>query len=126
MKYISTRDSSKEYSFEQVFIKGLADDGGLFIPKSLKKLSNEELNLLSKLSYQDLAKKIIFPFIGNFMSEIELLDTIKKSYSVFRKNNAVSLIKIGEINVLELFHVLIYFIYDFKKYSIAIFLSRNI
>jgi threonine synthase len=104
MKYISTRDSSKEYSFEQVFIKGLADDGGLFIPKSLKKLSNEELNLLSKLSYQDLAKKIIFPFIGNFMSEIELLDTIKKSYSVFRKNNAVSLIKIGEINVLELFH----------------------
>ena len=28
MKYISTRNNSKEYSFEQVFIKGLADDGG--------------------------------------------------------------------------------------------------
>ena len=41
MKYISTRDNSKEYSFEQVFIKGLADDGGLFIPKKIKKYSNE-------------------------------------------------------------------------------------
>ncbi len=28
MKYVSTRDNSKEYSFEDVFIKGLADDGG--------------------------------------------------------------------------------------------------
>ena len=78
MKYISTRDNSKEYSFEQVFIKGLADDGGLFIPKSLKKFTNDELNSLSKLNYQDLAKKIILPFIGNFMSENELSEIIKK------------------------------------------------
>ena len=104
MKYISTRNNSKEYSFEQVFIKGLADDGGLFIPKSLKKFSNDELNSLSKLNYQDLAKKIIFPFIGDFMSESELSEIIKKSYSVFRKDDVVNLIKIGDINVLELFH----------------------
>ena len=44
MKYISTRNSSKEYNFEQIFIKGLADDGGLFVPKSLKKFNNDELN----------------------------------------------------------------------------------
>ena len=104
MKYISTRNNSKEYSFEQVFIKGLAEDGGLFIPKSLKKFSNDELNSLSKLNYQDLAKKIIFPFIGDFMSENELAEIIKKSYSVFRKNNVVNLNKIDDINVLELFH----------------------
>ena len=104
MKYISTRNNSKEYSFEQVFVKGLADDGGLFIPKSLKKFSNDELNLMSKLSYQELAKKVIFPFIGDFMSENELSDIIKKSYSVFRKDNTINLIKIGDTNVLELFH----------------------
>jgi len=34
MKYISTRNSSKTFEFKDVFIKGLADDGGLFIPKS--------------------------------------------------------------------------------------------
>jgi len=104
MKYISTRDNSKEYSFEEVFIKGLADEGGLFVPKSLKKFTNDEMNSLSKLSYQELAKKIIFPFIGDFMSESELSEIIKKSYSVFRKENTVNLIKIGDINVLELFH----------------------
>ena len=104
MKYISTRDNSKEYSFEQVFIKGLADDAGLFVPKSLKKFTNDELNSLSKLSYQDLAKKIIFPFIGNFMSESELSKIIKNSYSVFRKDEVVNIIKVGDINVIELFH----------------------
>jgi threonine synthase len=104
MEYISTRNNLKEYSFEEVFIKGLADDGGLFIPKSLKRYSEEELKTLSTLSYQDLAKKIVFPFIGDFMSKNELSDIVDKSYSVFRKDNAVNLIKIGDTKVLELFH----------------------
>ena len=52
MKYVSTRDNSKEYSFEDVFIKGLADDGGLFVPTSLKKYSSEELQKLKKLNYK--------------------------------------------------------------------------
>ena len=46
MRYVSTRDNSKEYSFEDVFIKGLADDGGLYVPKSLKKFSSDELSEL--------------------------------------------------------------------------------
>ena len=104
MKYISTRDNSKEYSFEQVFIKGLADEGGLFIPRNIKKYSETELKLLSNLSYQDLAKKIIYPFLGDFMSKNELSDIVDKSYSVFRKDNAVDLVKIGDVNLLELFH----------------------
>jgi threonine synthase len=104
MKYISTRDNSKEYTFEQVFIKGLADDGGLFIPNSLKKFTHDELNLLRKLNYQDLAKKIIFPFIDDFMSESELANIVDKSYSVFRKDNVVDLVALGNIRVLELFH----------------------
>tara|TARA_B110001452_G_scaffold181794_1_gene152671 strand:+ start:198 stop:1574 length:1377 start_codon:yes stop_codon:yes gene_type:complete len=104
MKYISTRDSSKEYTFEEVFIKSLADDGGLFIPKLIKKYSEEEIKILSTLSYKDLAKKIILPFIGNFMSKEELSDIVDKSYSVFRKDNAVELIELDETKVLELFH----------------------
>ena len=104
MKYISTRNSSKEYSFEEVFVKGLADDGGLFVPKSLKKFKNEELISMSKLNYQNLAKEIIYPFIGDFMSEDELSVIINKSYSTFRKENTVNLINIGDKRLLELFH----------------------
>ena len=72
MKYISTRDNSKEYNFEQVFIKGLADDGGLFVPKEVKKYSAKQIDALSNLSYQNLAKEIIYPFIGDFMTVNEL------------------------------------------------------
>ena len=43
MKYISTRNGLKEFNFTEVFIKGLADDGGLYVPKSLKRYSKEEL-----------------------------------------------------------------------------------
>ena len=104
MEYISTRNSSKTFNFKEVFIKGLADDGGLFIPKSLNKFSEAEIDSFKKLSYQDLAKKIIFSFIGDFMSENDLSRIIDKSYSVFREKNVVKLIKVGDRSVLELFH----------------------
>ena len=104
MNYVSTRNNSKSLKFKDVFIKGLADDGGLFIPESLHKYSNKDLNKFKKLEYKELAKKIIYPFIGDFMSEKDLSKIIDKSYSVFRKKNVVDLVKIGNRSVLELFH----------------------
>ena len=104
MKYISTRNNKKTFEFKDVFIKGLADDGGLFIPESLTKYSETEINSFAKLEYSDLAKKIISTFIGDFMSENDLSNIIDKSYSVFRKKNVVNLIKVGDRSVLELFH----------------------
>ena len=104
MKYISTRNNKKTFEFKDVFIKGLADDGGLFIPESLRKYSETEISNFTKLEYNDLAKKIISNFIGDFMSENDLSNIIDKSYSVFRKKNVVNLVKVGDRSVLELFH----------------------
>jgi len=104
MDYISTRNSSNSFKFKDVFIKGLADDGGLFVPKSLHKYNQKDLIEFKNLEYKELAKKIIHPFIGDFMSENDLSKTIDKSYSVFRKKNVVDLVKIGDRSVLELFH----------------------
>ncbi|MDA9650534.1 threonine synthase [Candidatus Pelagibacter sp.] len=104
MKYISTRNSKETFEFKEVFIKGLADDGGLFIPQSLNKYSATEINSFRKLEYNDLAKKIISIFIGDFMSENDLGKIIDKSYSVFRTKNVVNLIEVGNRSVLELFH----------------------
>ena len=104
MNYVSTRNSSDIFKFKDVFIKGLADDGGLFIPKSLHKYSQNDLIEFKNLEYKELAKKIIYPFIGDFMSENDLGKIIDKSYSVFRKKNVVDLIKVGDRSVLELFH----------------------
>jgi len=104
MDYVSTRNSSNSFKFEDVFIKGLADDGGLFIPKTLHTFSQKDLLEFKDLEYKELAKKIIYPFIGDFMSEDDLNKIIDKSYSVFRKKNVVDLVKIGDRSVLELFH----------------------
>jgi len=104
MNYVSTRNGTKSFKFEDVFVKGLADDGGLFIPKSLHKYSQQELLELKNLEYKDLAKKIIQPFIGDFMSENDLSKIIDKSYSVFRKKNVVDFVRVGDRSVLELFH----------------------
>ncbi len=104
MEYVSTRNSSNNFKFKDVFIKGLADDGGLYIPKSLHKYNQKDLDSFKDLEYSDLAKKIIYPFIGDFISENDLGKLVDKSYSVFREKNVVNLIKIGDRSVLELFH----------------------
>ena len=104
MNYVSTRNNSEFLKFKDVFIKGLADDGGLFVPESLHEYSNEDLNKFKNLDYNELAKKIIYPFIGDFMSEKDLSRIIDKSYSVFRKKDVVDLVKVGNRSVLELFH----------------------
>ena len=104
MKYISTRSKEKEYSFGEVFLKGLADDGGLYVPKSLKKYSKEELLKLKNLNYNELSTEIISQFSADFISREELLSLIKKSYSTFREKEVVKLSNVGVTKLLELYH----------------------
>jgi len=104
MNYISTRNNQKNFTFKEVFLKGLADDGGLFVPKSIKQYKKEELDNLKDLSYNDLAAEIIYPFIGDFMSKDDLISMISKSYSNFRSDDVVKISNLGSLKVLELFH----------------------
>ena len=104
MIYVSTRDNSKEFSFEEVFIKGLADDGGLYVPKSLKKYNSQELSKFKNLNYNEISTEIINQFSSDFISKKELSYLIKKSYSKFRENEVVKISNIGELKLLELFH----------------------
>ena len=104
MKYISTRNGSKEFNFTEVFIKGLADDGGLFIPKTIPAISEQDLLRLRKLNYKDLAKEIIFLFCGETIRKDELSNIVEKSYSKFNEKNVVKITDIGENKILELYH----------------------
>ena len=60
MEYISTRNTKKSFSFKDVFLNGLASDGGLFVPKLIPVYNTNDLEKLKNLSYRDLATKIIF------------------------------------------------------------------
>ena len=104
MEYISTRNAQKIFSFKDVFLKGLAPDGGLFVPKKIPLYTFQELEKLRNLSYNELAVKIILKFCSDEFSEAETNDLVKNSYKNFRVNNVVMIKKLGKVNLLELFH----------------------
>jgi len=104
MEYVSTRNTKKVFSFKDVFLKGLAPDGGLFVPKKIPLITSEEFKQLSSLSYTDLAAKIIVKFCSDEFSEDEIKKLVKKSYKNFRTDNVVKMNKFEKINLLELFH----------------------
>ena len=104
MKYFSTRNKSLKFSFKDIFLRGLAPDGGLFLPSEIKQYSQSELKNLSKLSYVDLATEIIFNFCKEDINKDQLKILIEKAYSNFKSKEVVELKKVGNYNLLELYH----------------------
>ena len=104
MEYKSTRNSQKKFSFKDVFLKGLAPDGGLFVPEKILSFTSQELKKFKNLSYEELAVKIILKFCYNEFNEKEVKDLVRSSYKNFRVKDVVTIKKLGEINLLELFH----------------------
>ena len=104
MEYISTRNTENSFSFKDVFLKGLASDGGLIDPKENPIFSKEDLEELKNLSYNELAAKIVSKFCNNEFNQKEIREIIENSYKSFRVKNVVAIKKIGKLNLLELFH----------------------
>ena len=104
MNYFSTRDKSLKFSFKDIFLRGLAPGGGLFLPSEIKSYNKADLKKLSELNYNELATEIIYNFCSNEINKDELNLLIKKSYSSFKENEVVKLKKIGDINLLELYN----------------------
>ena len=104
MNYVSTRNNKNELNFKDVFIKGLADDGGLFVPKNVKSLKSEDFDKLRNLSYNDLACEILNLFCSDFINKKDLKTIITKSYSTFREKEVVKISNLGSIKLLELYH----------------------
>ena len=104
MKYCSTRDKKLNFDFKEIFLRSLAPDGGLFIPKQIKKFSSGELKKMKRLNYIDLATEVVSTFCVPTFSKQQLKTLIKKSYKNFKKKDIVSLIELDKINLLELYH----------------------
>lgn len=104
-RYLSTRGGSYHLSFEEVVLKGLANDGGLFIPEEIPRL---ELDENSDYTFEDLTFKIFSLYISP--SEIppgDLKTIIASSYSTFRTPSVTPTITLDstrQIHLLELFH----------------------
>ncbi|KOS22309.1 Threonine synthase [Escovopsis weberi] len=102
--YLSTRGEDVGLSFEEVVLKGLASDGGLYLPQQLPKASAWES--WKDLSFPDLAFEIMSLYISH--SEIppaDLKGIIARSYATFRAPETTPLVHLQDNHyLLELFH----------------------
>ncbi len=72
MKYISTRDplGSEKISSAEAIKKGLAPDGGLYMPQSFPSLGNDDIKKLIPLSYQNRAEYILSKFLDDYDAKL--------------------------------------------------------
>ena len=103
MKFVSTRGLAKEFEASEAVIKGLCDDGGLFIPTSFPKLS-VSLDELTNMDYKQVAYVVLKEFFTDYTEE-ELKNCINNAYdSKFDTDEIAPLVKKGNEYFLELFH----------------------
>ena len=101
--YKSTRDAEKTVTASQAILKGLADDGGLFVPVLIPKLP-VSLGELKEMTYQEIAYTVMKEFLTDFTEE-ELKSCIAKAYdSKFDTEEIAPLAKVEDAYYLELFH----------------------
>ena len=101
--YRSTRDDSVRVTASQAILKGLAPDGGLFVPESIPSL-DKSLEELSKMSYKEVAYEVMKLMLDDFTEE-ELKNCIDKAYdSKFDTEEIAPLVKAEGAYFLELFH----------------------
>jgi len=103
MQYLSTRGGVSPQSFTQAVMMGLAEDGGLLLPRTIPRIGSDTLTSWQDLSYPDLTFEIMSRFIDDIPSS-SLKDIINRSYTTFNSDEVTPLIHHGDYHILELFH----------------------
>jgi threonine synthase len=108
IQYISTRGGIDPVNFDEALLQGFAEDGGLFVPQTLPKISREQLKRLSGLSYTDLAFEILSLFIDpGIIPKKDLRRLIDTSFSGFEHPDILPVKSCGtdpSLFIMELFH----------------------
>lgn len=101
--YRSTRSDQEPVTASRAILKGLADDGGLFVPSGIPKLEMP-LENLAKMSYQEVAYEVMRLFLTDFTEE-ELKNCIRRAYDAkFDTEEIAPLVEKDGVYYLELFH----------------------
>jgi threonine synthase len=105
VKYISTRGNAPELSFAEAMLTGLARDGGLYVPKKIPTMDKDEIAALAGLPYEEVAFRVMKPFIGESFTDEEFKGIIERAYAGFRHAARAPLVQLGPNHfLLELFH----------------------
>jgi len=105
ISYTSTRGDNKKNTFSEAILKGMAPDGGLFVPNKLPRFSLNELRKLSKKSYQERAVFIFNLFETNFSDDV-IKKIVAQAYaSQFDIQNITPVVHLKDNQyILELWH----------------------
>ena len=103
MKFIRTSGKSQVESASHAISKGLADDGGLFVPEYFPSVK-DKLNDMLSMSYPEMATFLLKQFLTEY-DESALLAACEKAYGLFDDESVVPVVKVDEkLYILELFH----------------------
>ena len=69
MNYFSTRGATERVSSAEAILKGLASDGGLYVPAAFPQVSLSEIEALAPLSYEERAERILSLFLTDYTEE---------------------------------------------------------
>lgn len=105
MNYYSTRNKDIKVSAAGAIVKGLAPDGGLFVPECFPCVSESDILALSQKSYNERAEFILGKFLTDFTDD-EIKNCVNSAYTAekFGSEEIAPLYKMGDAHILELWH----------------------
>ena len=105
MQYISTRGTAPTLTFEEAMRTGLARDGGLYVPDTVPQLSEGEIAAMAGQPYEEIAYRVMRPFIGETFTDAEFRGLIASAYAGFGHPARAPLKQLAPNHfLLELFH----------------------
>ena len=103
MLYVSTRNAQEKVTASQAVLKGLAENGGLFVPEQIPVL-DVPVEKLADMTYQETAYEVMKLFLTDYTEE-ELKKCIENAYDdKFDTSEIAPLVKAQNAYYLELFH----------------------
>ncbi len=105
MHYVSTRGAAPALPFHEAMLTGLARDGGLYVPAEVPHLSPADIRAMAGLPYEDIAFRVMRPFLGDSFTDAEFAEDIAAAYAGFAHPARAPLKQLGPNQfLLELFH----------------------
>lgn len=105
MNYISTRGAAPVLGFGEAMMTGLARDGGLYVPDHVPVFTPDQIASFAGLSYEDIAFRVMRPFMGDTFADDEFRGLIAKAYAGFGHAARAPLVQLAPNHfLLELFH----------------------
>ncbi|KAF0174347.1 MAG: threonine synthase [Rhodobacteraceae bacterium] len=105
MRYISTRGAAPVLNFGEAMMTGLARDGGLYVPETVPVMAKADIAALAGLPYEEIAFRVMRPFLGETFGDDEFKGLLTKAYAGFGHAARAPLVQLGPNHfLLELFH----------------------